>query len=514
MRRFNPLAPVALVAAALLVAVFAFACGGGDDDGGTPAGGTPGAANSATGGGGSGGGGGGGPDTEEIAHGQVVQVGELEPAPAGAVPSGWETEWSQLIGANLLAQLDSSGDDAWSAEDHPLVYVSAQGPGYGSSAFGGEFLSSSQTGPGVAIIDADTREAVASTQYLVDGVDTYSENHGIAVSADGKWIYTQGTNLASDLRGNGVLHIINARTLKIDKIIRSRVHHAKVIHNAFTDKDLVLIEGWGTFFALDPSDDNRVVGAVDPADLNGSGYLGFVDPSGQWLFISVRTGFRESPGGVAIVSLDDWKVKARINTFDASPIWVAFSADGEQAYVSDGHESKIAQIDTSAEDPSEWRVVGMANAGTVGPYGLTFNWDDTMLFSIGKGEGSHNQGKTVGFTSPDLFVEPDQYRGWGTTLGEMVSNCLRQDHAIVHPDPDKNEMWISCNSSFDNVIVDMGTQTVKEVVPQPNGGSSHNGSFVRYTPDWQGELLSDQNGMHGSALQTKLDIIAKAVAAR
>ncbi len=481
---------IGLVAVVVSITLFAFACGGGDDDNGDSSGDA------------------GVPDADIQT---IIQVGELQPAPAGAEPSGWETEWSQLLGINLIAQLDSSGPDAWDPGEHPLVYVSAEGPGYGSAAFGGEFLSSRQIGPGVAIIDANTHEAVATTQYLVDGVDTYAENHGIAVSADGKWIYTQGVNLESDLRGNAVLHIINARTLKIDKIIRSRVHHVKVIHNSFTGKDLVLVEGWGTFFAMDPSDDNRIVGAVDPADLQGSGYLAFSDPSGQWLFISVRTGFRESDGGIAVVSLDDWKVKARINTQDGSPIWIAFEADGDTAYVSDGHESKIAKIDISAEDPSEWRVVGMANAGAIGPYGLTFNWDDTMIFAMGKGEASHNQGKTVGFTSPDLFVEPDQYRGWGTVLGQIVSNCLRQDHAIVHPDPDLNEMWISCNSSFDNVIVDMGTQTVIATVPQPNGGSSHNGSFVRYTPDWAGELLSDQNGMHGSALDVKLDIIAKAV---
>ena len=497
---------IALAVAVMSLAVLAAACGD-DDDGGASPGAT-------AGGVGSGGGDSGGDVSDEETHGQVIQIGELEPAPEGAAPSGWETQWSQLIRANLIAQLDSSGPDAWNAAEHPLVYVSAQGPGYGSAAFGGEFLSGTQTGPGLAIIDANTHEAVASTQYLVDGVDTYAENHGAAVSPDGKWIYTQGVNKASDLRGNAALLVINARTLKVDKIIRSRMHHAKVIHNSFTNKDLVLVEGWGTFFAMDPSDDNRIVGAVDPADLNGAGYLAFGDPSGKYIIVSVRTGFEESDGGVAIVSLDDWKVKARINTHDGSPIWVAFSADGKTAFVSDGHESKIAKLDISAENPQEWKLVGMANAGTVGPYGLTLNWDDTMIFAIGKGEASHNQGKTVGFTSPDLFVDPEDYRGWGTIMGEFVSNCLRQDHAIVHPDPALNEMWISCNSSFDNVIVDMGTQTVKATIPQPNGGSSHNGAFIRYTADWQGELLSDTNGLHGSALQEKLDIVAKAVAAR
>lgn len=444
----------------------------------------------------------------------VVQVGQLQPAPAGAPASGWETKWSQLLDARLLAQLDSSGPDAWDPAAHPLVYVSAQGPGYGSAAFGGAFLSGTQQGPGVAIIDAITHEAVASTQYLVDGVDTYAENHGLAVSPDGRWLYTQGANSASDLSGNAVLNVINARTLKIDKVIRSRTHHGRVIHDSFTNKDLVLIEGWGTFFALDPLDDNRVVGAVDPKDLAGAGYLAFGDPSGKYLLISVRTGFQESDGGIAVVSLEDWKVKARINTLDGSPIWVAFSADGKTAYVSDGHESKIAKVDISAENPSEWELVGLANAGTVGPYGLTLSWDDKMIFSIGKGEASHNQGKTIGFTSPDLFVSPAKYRGWGTTMGELVTNCLRGDHAIVNPDPDLNEMWISCNSSFDNVIVDMGTQTVKAVIPQPNGGSSHNGAFVRYGTDWSGELLSDTNGFHGSAVQVKLDLVAQATASQ
>ena len=54
------------------------------------------------------------------------------PCPRPGGRRGWETEWSQLIGADLLAQLDSSGEPAWDTAAHPLVYISAQGPGYGS----------------------------------------------------------------------------------------------------------------------------------------------------------------------------------------------------------------------------------------------------------------------------------------------------------------------------------------------------------------------------------------------
>jgi hypothetical protein len=457
----------------------------------------------------------------EVITNTLVQVGSLEPAASAATASGWETDAARLVNVRLIAQLDSSGEDAWDVADHPLVYVTAQGPGYGgilaataeeSSAEGA--ATAVQSAPGVAIIDADSYEPVASVQYETEGVEAYSENHGLAVSPDGKWIYTQGNHPDSEARGGAVLHVINARTLKIDKIIQTRVHHVRVIYDSYTDRDLVLVDGWGTFFALDPLDDNKVVGAVDPADLRGSGYLGFGDPTGRWLMLSVRTGFRESEGGVAVVDLQDWSVATRINTFDVDPIWVTFTQDGQTAFVSNGHESKIAKIDMAAENPADWRVVGMANAGAIGPYGVHLNWDDTKIYAIGKGEASHNQGKTVGITSPVLFAEPDQFRGWRTVTGQVITDCLRQDHGIIHPDPDRNEMWISCNASFDNVVLDMGTDTVKTVVPQPNGGSSHNGSFVRYGSDWSGELLSDTNGFHGSAVALKEQMVQQAAAAR
>ena len=450
----------------------------------------------------------------------IVQVGELAAPSSGsqAATDGWETDAARMLGLRLIAQLDSSGDDAWDVSEHELVYFSAQGPGYGGILASNVDESSTegsaaavQSAPGISIHDANTREAIATVQYDT-GVEAYTENHGLGVSPDGQWLYTQGNHPDSKIRGNSVLMIINARTLKIDKIIETRVHHVRVIHDSFNDRDLVLVEGWGSFFALDPNDDNRVVAAVDPSDMRGAGYLGFGDPSGKWLVLSVRTGFRESDGGVMVVSLEDWKVKARINTFDGSPIWVAFLQDGSRMYVSDGHDSKIAEIDMTAENPNDWRVIGIANAGGIGPYGVHLNWDDTRIYSISKGEASHNQGKSVGITAPGLFSEPDQYRGWGTTVGEIVTNCLRGDHAILHPDPAMNEMWISCNSSFDNVIVDLATETVKEVVPQPNGGSSHNGSFVQYSADWNGELLSDTNGFHGSAVDTKIGMLAQAAA--
>jgi len=427
----------------------------------------------------------------------IVEAGQLQPAPVPAAAAAWDTKWSQMLGITVLATFDSSGPDAWSAKDHPLVYVTTEGPGYGNVQRGNLALSASNTTPGLAVIDGNTGQAVASAQYPLDK-EPYTENHGVGASADGKWFYTQG-----QFQGKDALLVINARTLKVDKILSSRMHHGRGIRDANTGKDLMLIDGWGTFFALDPSDDNRVVGAVDPANLNGSGYLGFADPSGKWLLISVRTGFG-SDGGVAVVDLKDWKVKARINTEDPSPIWVTFSDTGKFAYVSGGHHSSVARIDTSKPNPGEWQMVGLTSAGTIGPYGITLSWDEKILVAIGKGEGTHNLGIAVGLIRT-------QVPGWNA-FGNVNTDCLRNDHGILHPDPDANEIWLSCNSSFENVVFDLKTLTVKARLPMPNGGSTHNGAFVSYKPDWTGELLSDTNGLHGSAMQKKLNLLGAAAA--
>ena len=94
----------------------------------------------------------------------------------------------------------------------------------------------------------------------------------------------------------------------------------------------------------------------------------------------------------------------------------------------------------------------------------------------------------------------------------------------MNPDPEANELWISCNSSFETVILDLSKEQtrgdfspegyVKARIPSPNGGSTHNGAFVAYNSDWTGRVQSDQNGLHDAALQTKRAILAKTALAR
>lgn len=453
-------------------------------------------------------------DTESVSEVEagmdtIIQVGiGVEPSEASVSAGDWDTEWSQKFGISLLEVFDSSGEDAWDPSEHPLVYMASEGPGYSG------LVSTSVTLPGFMIIDAYTHETVAAPHYDL-GMEEYFEPHGLGVSPGGEWVYVPtGTAAAwGSPLGGGRLLIINARTLKIDRILATNgnPHHIKSFVDA-QGRELVLVENFSdsTFYVLDPNDDNRVVGGINSEGLRGSGYLSFAHPSGQYIFISLRTPFR-SEGGIAVVDTETWTVRTSIATHDSSPIYVAFSGDGTSAYVSGGHESSVVKIDTSDENPRAWAVVGIVSAGTLGPYGITLNWDETQLFVIGKGEGAHNRGNTMGLVDPTIMsTRPNR---WGPgSRGSYYTECVRGDHGILNPDPELNEMWISCNANFRTVIWDIATMTIKAILDTPNLGSTHNGAFVRYEPDFSGQVLADQNGLQGPALELKLEILAEAAA--
>ncbi len=486
----------------------------------------------------------------------IDQTGTLSAQPAAPQPTGsWQTaEALKLINpvtlaadVDLIAQLDSSGPDAWDPTKldatNPVVFISTDGPGYGgllakdwdptTRQFKTDVSkATAQKWQGLAIFDAVTKAAVTSAAYPDVGPSPQtsvgaSENHGLGVSQDGKWIYTEGNDSRSTYVNKDVLNVINARTLKVDKIINTRAHHVRAFKDAATGKDLVLVDAWNNqFYALDPSDNHRIVKAVSPSDLNGAGYLAFVDYSGKWLFISTRVGFPGSDGGVTIIDLSTMKVAKRINIEDTSAIWVTFSANGKFAYVSGGHSSMIAKINISDPSPGNWTYVARSNAGVEGPYGVSMNWQDTIVFATGKNEGASNKGMEAGIAPVAKFGNPDA-KSNGGVLGPLYLNgCIRPDHSVVNPIKALNELWFTCNSSFENVVVDMGDGTATDFnswqsvkvkkfnlsatnpngnVQQPNGGSSHGGAFVKYTVSgttWTGELLSDTNGFHGSAIAT------------
>ena len=85
-----------------------------------------------------------------------------------------------------------------------------------------------------------------------------------AVSSDGQWIYLptgEGSFMTIGEHAGRFL-VINARTLKIDKVIQlqGQAHHASAYRTPDGEPRSILY-GWSQpMFVLDPDDDNRVVG--------------------------------------------------------------------------------------------------------------------------------------------------------------------------------------------------------------------------------------------------------------
>jgi hypothetical protein len=419
--------------------------------------------------------------------------------------AAWENEWTEKVGIELEYDLDSSGPDAWDSKAHPLVFITTEGPGYGG-------LLSGVTLPGLAIIDADTREVVASQNYdlLSWGWKNVFEPHGLGVSPDGQWIYLptgEGSFTTTTGGHAGRFLVINARTLKIDKVIQlsGQAHHAKSYVSP-EGEQRVMLYGWSQpLFVLDPGNDNHVVGSISHQEQGSEGYLYFASPDGDQIIgtgryrsFDMRKHLTDNP--IWIIDPESWHIKKFISVPDSAPVWVNFSSDSKHAYITGARNSIVMKLDMD-----EGKIVSEQRAGVDGPYGNHFGWDDRFIYTIGKGEESHNRGKMLGMVDTSTMEVPGS-----RAMDQIYTGCVRGDHGTLHPDPEANELWISCNASFEVVVFDLDLKEVSARIPLPNGGSTHSGAFVFYPDGWgkPGENLSDMNGLHGSALELKRKIIS------
>ena len=444
----------------------------------------------------------------------VVQAGEMAPAPAGAAPSGWNTEESVRGGLQLVSTHDSSGDPAWDTTAHPLVYITSEGRGYGHRP------SETNQLPGVQVIDADTHEVVASVLIDLGGTPT-RQPHGLGISPDGQWVYIGGAYDDTDGNRQNVTFVINATTLKLDKVLKQEsafewgrrsqnLHHITAFTDFEGNERVVLQYGFGAnggpHFILDPNDDNRVVHAITYDDVKPMGhpYIS-ADVTGQFLFISMGANWIRSnhtpSANIAKLDLSDGSVTIITGT-GSHPIGTASTSDGKTLYVADGHGSAIYKIDLETNE-----VVGSTSSAVAGPYGVRLSWDETELYVMGKGEGTHNTGGGVGVIDLRTFRATRSFNQPIVTGGAVI------DHGILHPDPEKNELWISSAGTWETIIVDLDTYEVIDRVPSPNGGDTHSGGFVRYNPDFTGQLLADHATPQGEMFATMAEMAAAAAAA-
>jgi hypothetical protein len=127
---------------------------------------------------------------------------------------------------------------------------------------------------------------------------------------------------------------------------------------------------------------------------------------------------------------------------------------------------------------------------------------------MGKGEGSHNTGGVVGVIDTKTFSPTREFNQPIQTGGSII------DHGILHPDPAVNELWISSAGTWETIVLDLNTREVKARIPSPNGGDTHSGGFVRYNPDFTGELLADLGGPQKAMFAIMKANAAKVAAAK
>ncbi len=426
----------------------------------------------------------------------VVQAALAAPQAATAQPAGWETPEAIRGRLRLLTRYDSGGPDAWDAAAHPMVFFTSEG--VGSNPKGGTRKS------GVQVIDAYSKKVIASA--LFDLGEEVTENpHSVGISPDGRFLYLgQMHRVRATGQVRTVLLIVNARTLKLDKVLEglARVdwfHHITGFKD-WQGRDRVLVAfgrtpGGAPHYLLDPHDDNRVVRSITMEDIGfkiGHPYP-TVDPTGKFIYVSIIAppwrAQLHNTAGVAKLNLETGAATI-IPFVGGNPIGMAHTADGRFTYVNDSEGSSVYKIDNATNT-----VVAHTSAGVAGPYGLILNWDESLLYPIGKGEGGHNIGSVVGVINAVTFSPPRQmFLSLPIALGGSASSI---DHGVLHPDPKVNELWISNMNGWEMIVLDLNTHKVSGYIPTPNGGDTHSGGFVRYTPDWKGELLADMGGPKG-----------------
>ena len=425
----------------------------------------------------------------------LVQAGDLVPAAPDAAPSGWDTRASIRTNTKLLVQYDSSGAAAWDPVKHPTVFVTSEGKGYAS------FTSETYTGAGLQMIDAVTKEIVGSAAFDL-GYELMGTPHGLGISPDGKWIYVptaDGDQPWTSRGGAGRILVVDSKTLKLNQVIGTEKgpHHIR----AFTDWEgndrmIVEIQGGDTLL-LDPNDENRVVFAIGPRELYGQAYQVAADPTGKFLYIDLILGSRgvapELKGAVAKVDLETGRA-IYITDVGMYPNGIAFTQDGKYTYVADASGDRVYKIDNATN-----KSIGSTQAAVPGPYDIALNYDETELWVIGKGEMTFNLGGSLGLIDTTTFRAVNGYDIGGRTI----------DHDIMNP-VDVDELWVTSSGTAETIVWDMAKREVKARIASPNGGDTHSGGFVRFNPDFTGELLADKNGPHGSFMAQQVSALAMA----
>lgn len=419
-------------------------------------------------------------------------------SPALAQQDSWATAEARRLGVRLIETRNASGAPAYPVTAGDLLFFTNSGTAYAAT----------NRKNSVVVIDAKAKKPIGMSD--LDGA--YSDrlgSHGIGMSLDGKYTYLPSMTAIGAAEGATPEYtlVLDSRTLKIHQVLATggTPHHAKAFRDA-QGRERIILEhfNWNNaassgkgFFIMDPKDDNKVIAGMLTGDLHGNPYSGFTTPDGRYLYYSVPPPNRNElgrdiDGWLAKIDTSTWKVVQSLS-MDRYPLWTVFSKDGQWAWVTNSLDDKVVKVQRGVMPGERDKVAGEVKTGG-GPYGMRMSIDDKELWVADKGE-SGPAGKTI------TIIDTES----NTVKGTVQTDCLRNDHIILSPDG--REMWATCNESHEIVVLDARTHAITSRIPMPNSGDSHGGVFVAYARGADGlvaEVVSDQNGLHGTALDAAM----------
>ena len=214
---------------------------------------------------------------------------------------------------------------------------------------------------------------------------------------------------------------------------------------------------------------NQVVVGYGPMSLTG--YIGAVN-LGQGRVTALR------PFWVSRIDPDTWEVVDEYPYPGYRGDWILVDAASEYIYVPGGGSHSITKIELATGAIAWHRATG------IGPYGATFNADQSEIWVADKGEANGFFGRTLS------VLETATGRQLETVFSGYVV-----DHVLLSPNG--KEMWATANGDAQIFVFDEATREQTHVIDMPNWGEPHGLVWVHYDADGTARVVRDQGGFRG-----------------
>jgi hypothetical protein len=353
---------------------------------------------------------------------------------------------------------------------------------------------------GIVVGDAGTLEIIASYKF---SEALRSVVHTSAMSPDGRYAYIVGPREPSadgnpDPAGSWTMIKLDALTLQpvLQVTIGARLHHGQV----FGDKVLFDMfardpDGLGLII-YDPETD-AVLGGIRDVDMGGFIYTTWTDHDYEKIYAMMEpagyapgraTGMRAvteiyqgglvamRPFWIAVINPETWEVEAEYPIPGYRPNWALIDSTKENIYVINA-SSNMSKVSLETGE------VLWTNGTGIGPYGGSFNADQSEIWIADKGEGAHHLGRTI--TVFDVEAGHASHTLYG---GYKV------DHVLLSPNG--KEMWATSNGEGRIYVYDAKSKELLKVIEMPQNGDAHGLIWVHYDDNGEPRTVRDQGNFH------------------